>query len=116
MSDPYKKLATALAADGIRCQFQRPGQMVVSRQVGPIWPNQGNSFWVTNIAGRWYLFTWAPVGYRVPDLEDMAALCRVCMGFADSAMARVPPDIVHDLGLIELSEQDAEAVYSRMEQ
>lgn len=44
--NPYQQLALALAGDAIRCHFQTPGQMVVSRQIGPVWPDRGNSFWV----------------------------------------------------------------------
>lgn len=115
MSDPYKTLAAALANNGIRCQFQTAGQMVVSRQVGPIWPNQGNSFWVTNVEGSWCLFTWAPIGYRVPATTDVAALCRVCMSVGDSAMFKVPNKIVDEFGLVELSEMDAKLIFQKME-
>jgi hypothetical protein len=110
VADPYRILAAELAADGIRCQFHSPGQMVVSSQVGPIWPNRGNSFWVTNAGSRWYLFTWVPVGYRVPADSDMPALCRACMAHGDSAMGTVPPQIAQAFGLAELSEEEAEAV------
>ena len=114
MADPYKELAMAFADDGIRCHFQSSGQMVVSGQVGPIWPNRGNSFWVTNVAGRWYVFTWVPVGYRVPDSVDMAELCRTCMAHGDSAMAKVPAEIANEFGLVELSEVEAEFVIREM--
>ena len=38
---------------------------VISRQQGPVWPNRGNSFWLSNKEGVWYLCTWAPEVYRV---------------------------------------------------
>ncbi len=113
--DPYSELASTLANDGIRCQFQSAGQMVVSCQSGSIWPDRGNSFWVTHVAGRWYLFSWSPVGYRIPDSVDVATLCRTCMGFGDSAMYRVPIEIAQQFGLVELSEEDAEAVFREMD-
>jgi hypothetical protein len=115
MSDPYKELATALIPDGLQCQFQSAGQMVISRQVGPIWPNRGNSFWVTNVRNQWYLFTWGPVGYAVPATGDMAELCRTCMRCGSSAMAKAPPEIVDKFALVELSEDDLEAVYREMD-
>ena len=115
MSDPYQQLALALAGEGIRCQFQTPGQLVISRQVGPIWPNQGNSFWVTHVGGGWYLFTWSSTGYRVPESADMAALCRSCLGYGESAMAKVPAHIGREFGLVELSEDEAEAVFREMD-
>jgi hypothetical protein len=115
MSDPYQLLAAALSGDGICCQFQTRGQFVISRQAGPVWPNRGNSFWVTHVGGLWYLFTWVPIGYRIPEATDMIELCRTCMGHGQSAMARVPPPIAHGFGLVELSEEEAEAVCQEMD-
>src|SRR5262249_33658655 len=113
--DPYQHLAAILAEDGIRCHFQTRGQMVVSRQVGPVWPNRGNSFWLTHTAGHWYLFTWSPIGYRVPDSADIGALCRTCMANGENAMPAVPADIAQVFGLVELSEEEAEGVFREME-
>jgi hypothetical protein len=114
MSDPYQVLATALAKDGILCQFQTEGQLVVSRQTGPVWPDQGNSFWVSHVEGRWYLFTWVPVGYSVPDTADMVALCRTCMAHGTSAMATLPALIAEEFGLVQLTGGEEEAVYRKM--
>jgi hypothetical protein len=115
MSDPYSELAAALENDGIVCRFMRPSQFVVSSQVGNVWPDRGNSFWVTHVAGRWYLFTWSPVGYRVPDSADITALCRTCMGFGESAMYSAPIEIVQQFGLDELSEEETDAVFREMD-
>lgn len=114
MSDPYADLTSALASDGIRCQFQAAGQLVISRQLGSIWPDRGNSFWVTHVEGCWYLFTWSPVGYRVTEAADCAAVCRACMAFGTSAMYRVPSEIAEPFGLIELSPDEMDAVGERM--
>jgi hypothetical protein len=114
MGDPYRSLAIELAAHEIRCHFQTRGQMVLSRQMGPIWPDDGNSFWVTRTGNSWYLFTWSPVGYRVPGSVEMAALCRTCMARGDSAMADVPSDIAHAFGLVQLSASEMEAVNREM--
>jgi hypothetical protein len=110
MNDPFAALTSELANDGIRCQFQTAGQLVISRQVGSVWPDRGNSFWVTHVSGCWYLFTWSPVGYRVPEAADFAAVCRACMAFGNSAMYRVPSEIAEPFGLIELSEEEMDAV------
>jgi hypothetical protein len=110
VADCYEKLSAALALDGICGQLLSPTQLVVSRQVGPVWPNRGNSFWVTSVKERWYLFTWAPLGYCLPESGDVVALCRACVDYGISAMARVPPEIMQEFGLIELSEDEAEAV------
>jgi hypothetical protein len=111
----YKELADDLAVAGIHCHFQSPGQLVVSGQVGPTWPDRGNNFWVTNVDGQWYLFTWVPIGYRVPESHNFVELCRKCMEVGHEAMHQVPPEIVDEFGLIELSEEDAENVMGRMD-
>jgi hypothetical protein len=112
--DPYRQLAATLAGDGIRCHFQTPGQMVVSGQVGAVWPDRGNSIWMTHAGGRWHLFTWSPVGYRVPEGADVTRLCRACMAHGPSAMPAVPAEIAQEFGLNELSDEEAEAVYAEM--
>ena len=114
--EAYRLLAEALAADGINCHFQTRGQLVVSSQVGPTWPNRGNSFWVAHVHGQWFLFTWVPVAYAVTASVDIAALCRKCMNYGTSAMYEVPPHLVAEYSLRELSEPEAEAVYAGMEQ
>ena len=108
------ELARALEPSGIRCQFQTPGQLVVSRQVGPIWPDRGNSFWVTHVGGVWYLFTWVPYGYQVPATADIGDVCRACMSSTDRAMGKVPAAIVESFGLTLLSDEEAETVYGGM--
>jgi hypothetical protein len=97
-------------SDGICCQFQEPGQLVVSRQSGPVWPNRGNSFWVAQSAGQWYLFTWAPTGYRIPETVNVAAVCRACMTGHETAMGEVPREIGEQFGLIRLSDAEAEVL------
>jgi len=109
MLDSYQLLAKELAPDGIVCYFQQDGQMVVSSQRGPAWPDRGNSFWVTHHDDQWFLFAWTNIGYRIPQATDMAAVCRACMNHGTKAMYRVPPDIVRQFGLTELSEEEADA-------
>jgi len=113
--DSYRQLAAALAGDGIRCYFQTAGQMVVSAQEGPVWPDRGNSFWVTRTTSRWHLFTWASVGYRIPEGADVARLCRACMAYGSSAMPRVPAHIAGEFALIDLSDDEIDVVFAEMD-
>jgi hypothetical protein len=113
--DPaYTQLAQDLAADGVRCQFQTPGQLVISTQVGPVWPDRGNSFWVTNVSGQWYLFTWAPRGYSLPESDRIAALCRAFMASSAKVEALVPENLIAEFTLRELSDEEVETVYRAM--
>jgi hypothetical protein len=111
----YEALAETLAAHGIKCRYQSRDQMVISSQDGPVWPNRGNSFWVTRVDEAWYLFTWAPIGYRAPAKVDMESLCRGCMDSGNIAMWKVPADIVEQFGLVELSDDDVDLVFSKMD-
>jgi hypothetical protein len=110
----YEQLATVLAKDGIKCRFQAPEQLVVSAQIGPAWPDCGNSFWITRAENTWHLFTWLPAGYLVPDTTDIASLCRECMAHSASAMYRVPTDVAQQFGLRELSEDEVDAVFAKL--
>ena len=112
--DPYEALSAALVEDDIRCKSQTPQQLTVSRQVGPIWPNAGNSFWVTHATDSWHLFTWSPIGYRVLDEIDMAELCRACMSHGSEAMHSVPDGIAEQFNLERLSEEEENIVYRAM--
>ncbi len=57
-ADPYVSLTNALAAIGLTGQRTLPHQLIVSTQEGPVWPNRGNSFWLSHHQGTWYLNTW----------------------------------------------------------
>ncbi len=109
--DPYIQLIEALAGAGFAAQRNLPDQLVVSTQQGPLWPDRGNSFWLSHRAGTWYLSTWLPVRYRVPAGQDMVALCCACMAVGTSAMYRVPPEIVARFGLQEIDERQFEELF-----
>jgi hypothetical protein len=104
----YTSLANALIVIGLTAQQSRPNQLIVSTQRGPVWPNRGNSFWVSLQSGTWYLSTWSPNCYRIPASEDIIAVCSACMEHGTSAMYRVPDEIVARFGLRQIS--DAEFV------
>ncbi len=63
-ADTYAELITALEAAGLTGQRSRPDQLIVSAQQGPVWPDRGNSFWVSHKEGNWFVSTWTPVGYQ----------------------------------------------------
>src|SRR5215472_7454134 len=107
-ANSYASLITALKAIGLSGQQQGPDQLVVSSQVGPVWPDRGNSFWLSLKSGTWYLSTWLPACYRVPAGQDVVALCSVCIGFGASAMWQVPDEIASRFGLERLSDDEFE--------
>jgi hypothetical protein len=107
----YGPLIDALNASAIQTYFQGPDQLVVSRQTGLVLPNAGNSFWISNLDGKWYLATWVPVCYRVPVESDLVELCRRFMEIGDSAQYTVPSAMVEQFGLIELIDAEVDRVF-----
>ena len=109
--DSYTSLTTALDAIGLTGQEMRPNQLVVSAQRGPVWPDRGNSFWLSLQSGTWYLSTWSPTCYRIPRGQDIVALCSACMGVGTSAMYRVPDEIAVRFGLEQISDSEFERLF-----
>lgn len=109
--DSYLALARELHAIGLTAQLMRAQQLVVSTQRGPVWPNAGNSFWLTLHRGTWCLGTWSPKYYRIPAAQDLVALCSACMAFGTSAMTRVPDDIVARFALEPISDDEFEQMF-----
>jgi len=101
--ESYASLTNALHSIGLTGQQVRPHQLVVSAQRGPVWPDRGNSFWLSLQNDTWYLSTWSPVCYRIPAGQDVVALCSACMEIGTSAMDLVPEEIAARFGLVRIS-------------
>ena len=108
--ESYADVTAELSKLGMVGQMQNEDMLVVSSQEGPVWPNRGNSFWISRKQGTWYLSTWLPAGYRVPPDQDLVALCSACMG-GPSAMWRVPREITTRFGLQELDDTEYERLF-----
>jgi hypothetical protein len=104
--DSYTSLAAALDAVGLVGQQRSANQLIVSTQRGPVWPNRGNSFWMSVQGGTWYLSTWLPACYRIPASQDVLALCLACMNAGTSAMYEVPDEIAERFGLERISDDE----------
>ena len=109
--DSYASLTDALHPIGLIGQRMGPDQLVVSAQEGPVWPDRGNSFWLSLRSGTWYLSTWAPMRYRIPDDQDVVSLCSACMDFGTSAMQRVPDEIAARFSLEQISDGEFERLF-----
>ncbi len=110
-TDPYESLQNALAAAGLTGQRRSEDQLIVCSQAGPVWPNRGNSFWLSHKEGVWYLSTWLPAGYRIPATQDVLALCLACMAVGTEAMYSVPPDIIARFGLQRIDDGEYERLF-----
>lgn len=109
--ESYSAVSDALAAEGLVGQQTRSDQLIVSVQQGPVWPDRGNSFWLSRQESTWYLITWSPVCYRIPKEQDVVALARECVEVEACAMHRVPSDIVTRFGLHELDDEECERLF-----
>jgi hypothetical protein len=103
--DSYEAMAAQLSAVGLNAAQQGPQQLVVSSQPGAVWPNRGNSFWLSLRDATWYLSTWLPALYKVPGDQDMLALCSECMSFGSSAMYTVPEHIARQFKLVRADDE-----------
>jgi hypothetical protein len=107
MDEVYAPVVAGLRERSVRCWFQNPDQLVLSRQAGPAWPYGGNSFWTTYRQGEWYLCTWAPMIYRMPADIDRLELYVAFVDYGTGAQARVPADLVERYRLVELPDEEA---------
>lgn len=91
-NDTYDELAAAVTAAGFFTNgFEDHGTWhrtcVASKQcAGGV---TGNSFWVSRLPSGWYLGTWGPNLYRLPDASRLAELCV-------NWLTRVPHDLRAD--------------------
>jgi hypothetical protein len=107
MNDVYCPIIEALRARSLSTYFQGEQQLVVSRRRDAVLPSGGNSFWLSNQRGAWYLCTWAPNCYRVPPEMDLVTLCEAFADFSLYAQGEVPPHLVERFRLTKLSIEEA---------
>ena len=94
---PYSPIRDALLQQNVKRSVNSRHQVTVSIQDGSIWPDRGNSFWITYATGNWNLFTWLDHGYEIPQSSQIVDVCLKCMQLEGSAMYSVP-----DLSLIHI--------------
>jgi hypothetical protein len=111
MSNPYSYVISGISKQGIKSYFQNERQLVVCRQEDPAWPHKGNSFWISNKDGEWYLCTWALFCYRLPFPERIIELCSDFVMAGETAQAEVPKDMVANFSLIELDFSEASELF-----
>jgi hypothetical protein len=108
----YQQLVADLEARQIWSYLQDGATLVLSRQVGPAWPDRGNSFWACRLEGRWYVGTWSPRHYRLSDESKLAEFCEAFVDVGTSAQYAVPPELVARFGLVEVDFDEFERLYA----
>lgn len=95
----YEALKDAVEAAGFFTTFQpihRPGDRIVCASEGGTWSVGGCSFWCAVRQGRWFIVTWAPRIYEIPNAEDVVRVAidvltnndRRCYDINDEIKAR----------------------------
>ena len=112
MTPEYQQFVDDLAARHVASSLQDDTTLVLSRQVGPAWPDRGNSFWACRLEGRWYVGTWTPRHYRFADESKLADFCEAFVDVGTSAQYVVPPEMVQQFGLIEVDFDEFDRLYA----
>jgi len=95
----YDAIIKRLRANGIRAEFQRPHQLVLSGRLWITWN------------GQWYVSTWTPAPYPVPAEGDVIAICKACLNWPDGdPWYVIPPPICERFGLIRMDYGDFDRV------
>ena len=108
----YQQFVDELAARHVRSYLQADTTLVLSRHVGPAWPDRGNSFWACRLEGRWYVGTWTPHHYRFADESKPADFCAAFVDVGTSAQYVVPPELVDRFGLVEVDPDEFDRLYA----
>ena len=108
--DVYDPLARAVAEAGFHTSgFEDRGtwhRTCVCSKRRPDGGLTGNSFWVSRLPSGWYLGTWGPHLYRLP---DESRLIELCVGWLSRAPDGTRPDfdvqLKAEFGLVPVSEE-----------
>ncbi len=111
MTDDEDQIQLALRDRGLCSYVQNGRQIVVSRQRGPVWPDRGNSFWIVRLGGAWYVVTWAPVAYRVPEATSVVEVAAAFVDVGATAQSRLPAEQVERFGLTEVPQDEFERLF-----
>jgi hypothetical protein len=104
--EKFNDVERALAEREINAQRQGAGRLVISRQVGPVWPTPGNSFWIGVLGGDWHICTWGPYYYRLPPSASILDAAETFMRDATSAQMKMPDDILRKFGIAEVDHEE----------
>jgi hypothetical protein len=100
----YERVISDLVAAGCTAEFHRPGQLVVCLKE----PVLSGRIWIT-WRGQWFICTWVPTVYCVPDDTDIIALCVACVTYPHTPFYQIPAPIVDQFRLRLLNESELEA-------
>src|SRR5262249_30276885 len=71
----YEQVAKAVADAGYFTTGDFEDKVICASKIRPDGGYTGNSFWIAQRAGGWFLGTWGLHLYRIPEAERVAELC-----------------------------------------
>lgn len=102
----YTDLAEQLESKGVGTHLQNPELIIVSNS-NPAMPDS-NCFWVTKKEGKWYLGTFLPAIYQLPEAANIAGVCEVVFRSSEKAIWTIDTLIASQLNLRRLSDSEVD--------
>jgi hypothetical protein len=104
----YVRLAQELTRNGVKASLQND-QLMVATALPPL-PDSSNSFWLRFYDRHWYLVTWAPRVYRLPDSADVIQVSLACLRASAKTISTIPEELIHRYQLTLLDHRQADAI------
>lgn len=107
----YTPLAAALESAGFFTTLMPlpdTGHRLVCASKKSLRGLHGNSFWIAERHGQWFLGTWGPYLYHIPDPSRVADLCLTLLRrHPDHTLADIAPDLQSQFHLTEIPDLPA---------
>ena len=104
MDDRYSPVIAEFAKHGIRASLRQPDQLLLPVRIWVSWKKQ------------WYVSTWLPALYSVPDEIDIVTLCRECLAADDGGgWYTIPKRIAEKYRLERLDEEEFQRLFPAIE-
>jgi hypothetical protein len=102
MTAQYEQLLEALHSQGIYGRMYRDDQLALPIRVWLSWKD------------HWYISTWMPACYLIPDDVDIVALCKECMSSGSRSFHLIPEDIVYRFRLVMISDEEFDHLFPEL--
>lgn len=66
----------------------------------------GNSFWVAKRGDEWFIVTWVPTIYRIPDHERLSELCLLLLRREPTRAGDLDEETRKNFGLVLVSDEE----------
>jgi hypothetical protein len=105
MEAQYQDLIRRLRRLGIKAELHAPDQLCLPSRIWVSWKNSA-----------WYASTWVPTCYRIPEAQDVLAVCQSCFNYAErNPWYHIPAPIVEQYDLELLSVAAFETLFPQNE-